>query len=524
MGPARPHAPGLSSCLMPSPIILPEQYDSTASYDLLREAERARLGFDCRLLRSLIARRDETVAALLRIVEIPAEDRMLDIEEQCFDLCRHFRAPEAVPFYLRLLRGNPAEIPDALVEAFAELGAPALDAVLELHDTLGDDDRADVVFLLAAMGVRDERVRRILETTLARDPYEGALSLGLYSDPALRPSIEQALAALPESSREERKALADCLQQLDSKEAPRAPEAFDVFELYPETSLPMFGVLKAEDVLPFLTCGSVEYRIEAALSFCHDDYSSEVRDALVRMAESDQDAGARGAALRALGEKVDDHQVVALLEQRLEDEPASSAERFGALVALAGVPDSKSFRKRLSEIYEIEDGRAPALEAMWRSLDPRYTKYFASNLRHQDREVRSQAIQGVGAFPIPALAIELVPFFQDEEHRDEALFSYALAVPGHITPKSANKFFDRIEEKAGGMTEDESESVAIALDQRLEREGYRAHFFPDDEGEGGHSHHAAPVLQDEPVRSDKIDRNEPCPCGSGKKYKKCCGA
>lgn len=26
------------------------------------------------------------------------------------------------------------------------------------------------------------------------------------------------------------------------------------------------------------------------------------------------------------------------------------------------------------------------------------------------------------------------------------------------------------------------------------------------------------------VRETKIGRNEPCPCGSGKKYKKCCGA
>lgn len=27
-----------------------------------------------------------------------------------------------------------------------------------------------------------------------------------------------------------------------------------------------------------------------------------------------------------------------------------------------------------------------------------------------------------------------------------------------------------------------------------------------------------------PVKAeDKIGRNEPCPCGSGKKYKKCCG-
>ena len=28
----------------------------------------------------------------------------------------------------------------------------------------------------------------------------------------------------------------------------------------------------------------------------------------------------------------------------------------------------------------------------------------------------------------------------------------------------------------------------------------------------------------EPVRKEKIGRNDPCPCGSGKKYKQCCGA
>jgi len=27
-----------------------------------------------------------------------------------------------------------------------------------------------------------------------------------------------------------------------------------------------------------------------------------------------------------------------------------------------------------------------------------------------------------------------------------------------------------------------------------------------------------------PAKSEKVGRNEPCPCGSGKKYKKCCGA
>jgi uncharacterized protein YecA (UPF0149 family) len=29
---------------------------------------------------------------------------------------------------------------------------------------------------------------------------------------------------------------------------------------------------------------------------------------------------------------------------------------------------------------------------------------------------------------------------------------------------------------------------------------------------------------DKPTRSAEIGRNDPCPCGSGKKYKKCCAA
>ena len=34
----------------------------------------------------------------------------------------------------------------------------------------------------------------------------------------------------------------------------------------------------------------------------------------------------------------------------------------------------------------------------------------------------------------------------------------------------------------------------------------------------------APPVKQQPVLSTKIGRNQPCPCGSGKKYKKCCGA
>ena len=43
---------------------------------------------------------------------------------------------------------------------------------------------------------------------------------------------------------------------------------------------------------------------------------------------------------------------------------------------------------------------------------------------------------------------------------------------------------------------------------------------PTSEGFGGSS---KPIVR-KPVTVQKIGRNEPCPCGSGKKYKKCCGA
>ena len=33
---------------------------------------------------------------------------------------------------------------------------------------------------------------------------------------------------------------------------------------------------------------------------------------------------------------------------------------------------------------------------------------------------------------------------------------------------------------------------------------------------------AAKVVR-KPATSSKVGRNDPCPCGSGKKYKKCCG-
>ncbi len=62
----------------------------------------------------------------------------------------------------------------------------------------------------------------------------------------------------------------------------------------------------------------------------------------------------------------------------------------------------------------------------------------------------------------------------------------------------------------------------------------------DQQGQSGHLHELSDFKRDvdgrwlyvsgdtpkgKPIqRAQKVGRNEPCPCGSGKKYKKCCGA
>ena len=77
---------------------------------------------------------------------------------------------------------------------------------------------------------------------------------------------------------------------------------------------------------------------------------------------------------------------------------------------------------------------------------------------------------------------------------------------------------------AGGSTDDEGEVEFTA--RFRDTEGVRNHHERGQfkrmknkwlftEGE---------MVKSQPISVTKIGRNDPCPCGSGKKYKKCCGA
>ena len=516
--------------------ILPPQFDSHSAWDLLLEAEAGRIGFDQRLLNSLLARAEETLAALVRFSSEIRPDALLDLNEQVFDLFHHFNSPQAIPFYLRRIQQAQDGIPDELVEAFAALGQPAVEPLLEAVAKAEEDDRGDLIFLLAALGVRDARIPPILERVLDADPYEGALCIGLYHDPAMAPAVERALAALPTDApaQQERKALEDCREELAAGETVHDRPQFEILKLYPEAAPPLFESLPEDQVEESLSCDFPEYRCAAALSLCDEEYSADTRDALLKQAREDSDAQVRAAALRALGSVCDaDAEVREYLLAVLSREGPGVAERGSAAVALANGPGSGVLHEAIQALYQIPEARADAVEAMWRSHDPRYRRYIGENLRHADAAVRASAATAVGAYPIPELAIELAPLFDDEATREQALFAYALAAPGKTSAKSVEKLFEKIDELAGGLTLPEADDVASALDMRLEIAGLPPVFYTDEpaqtgrEGEEhvhgpdcGHDHAHPPA----PAAGVKVGRNEPCPCGSGKKFKKCHGA
>ena len=79
-------------------------------------------------------------------------------------------------------------------------------------------------------------------------------------------------------------------------------------------------------------------------------------------------------------------------------------------------------------------------------------------------------------------------------------------------------FFDQIQRSAESKLFNEMERRIPKLkdyEQRMDFDWLGEDDGQDEDGDGYVS---------EPVRVVKVGRNEPCPCGSGKKYKKCCGA
>jgi hypothetical protein len=494
----------------------PERLADVPPEKLLEAAAAGYIGVDHRFLHAVVDRPGVSIPALVRFAAEDHEDDTVELDEVLVDIFHHLRTPAAVPFLVDLARRDPLDIQDDLVETLVLFGAASVDPLLGLLKEIEEagEDAGDVPFLLSQLRVHDPRILEALTQRLANGDPEAPLLLDMYSDPAAIPALEAALARLTADDtgafriKSYIKDLASGDPEVEEQEEP-----FDIWALYPKEDSPPLEMVDDDARIAMLEAGPAELRAEVAAYYRAPGFTEKIGARLLKMAKSDPDLHVRGECWETLGEISNEREIRRALLDVLADAGTSVEEKGGAAVALAQQTDNGAVFQAIEDLYADPRGRAKALKAMGRSFDKRFAAYPPQHLDDPDREVKRQAIWAVGYLNLQAEAPRLEAFFDDDEFRGDALFAYALSVPGETSPGRIRSLLNKVEEAVGGFKPDEEELAEVALDQRLILHGKKPVFSAESEE----------VDDDEPAAPAKVGRNDPCPCGSGKKYKKCCG-
>jgi hypothetical protein len=317
------------------------------------------------------------------------------------------------------------------------------------------------------------------------------------------------------------------IELLDSPEPRYEAEPFDILKEYPKTELPSFDLLPDSERIEMLSSEDPLIRAGAAHSFFNEDLPPATRDQLFQMARADSELKVRMQAWESLSGASEQAPVQSALIATLNDASKPVEERGAAAVGLYAFADKDEARRGIEALYELGGpARAKALEAMWRSLWEPYAKYFAAHLEETEEiSVLRQALRGAGYFRLSSYAEKIASYFDREGDlatlRDDALFAYALAMPGETTRGRIRGMLRKVDALAD-LDPTETDLVMFALDERLRLNGLKAVFSEED----GSREPEAGMEEAEPAvtgAGSKVGRNDPCPCGSGKKFKKCCG-
>ena len=495
-------------------ILDPERLDSVPAYTLMEAVALGYLGVDRRLLHAIVDHPEKAIPDLIRFAAEDRADDPIDTDDLLLDIFRYLPTEEALPFLIQLVRRDPLDVKDDLVEAFVQVGAPAIDPLLQLLDELGQDPDGpgEVPFLLSVLQIRDPRILDALTRLLTIDDPDTILHLDFYGDPAAIPALETLLARLP-ADHTGRSKIESVIGTLSSrvKAAAEPLGSFDIWDLYAKEDSPPLEVLDVDEHLAMLASDSAELKTDIAAFYRRADMPEKVQARLLQLAKNDAEPKVRGECWETLADIADEPEVRKAMLAVLQDSDASIEERSGAAVALAQQCDNKIIFDAIENLYAEPRSRAKALKAMARSFDRRFAAYPPKHLDDPDPEIKHQAIWGIGYLNIVSEVSRLIPFFDDDEFRSDALFAYAVAVPGETSRGRIRALLRKVDEVAGGFKPDEERLVEVALDQRLMLHGKEPVFSAED-----------PELEAAPPR--KPGRNDLCPCGSGKKYKKCCGA
>ena len=106
-------------------ILSPREYSGSSIPDLLSAAAKGHVGLDHRFFRAILDRGPSVVPELLKFGLADQSLQLVDLEEELISIFRHLRAPEALPYFVELVRRQPEDIPDDVVHALIEIGDAA---------------------------------------------------------------------------------------------------------------------------------------------------------------------------------------------------------------------------------------------------------------------------------------------------------------------------------------------------------------------------------------------------------------
>ncbi len=447
----------------------PDKLSEATPADVLDAAARGHIAVDQRFLHALADRQSEALPAVLAFAGRDRSADAVDLAPELIALFRYWKTPEAVPFLIDYIKEDPEDVPEEVLEAFVEIGQPALEPLLALYEELPESGRSDVAFVLASLGVRDQRILKLLIEYLEDDISDAALLLSIYGDPAAKPALEAAAATLDAEETIMKRDIGDALKTIAEPpaKAPAEDEPLDIWSAYPERSDPPVDLLDEDQRSELLDHPVAAVRAAAAYSFFNRELNAAQRKKLLNAAQRDESPQVRGRAWEALMNETEQVEVLEAMLAALRTPAQDPAERGGLLVGLASEADRNEVRDAIVESYSEPGGRAKALEAMWRSVHPSFRDYFAKHLDDSDLEVRRSSLWGIGYYGLRSELDRVRKLFEEEQLRSDALFAYALALPVDLSRGRMKGVLARIEKDAHGLSEIEEELVKMALDERL---------------------------------------------------------
>ena len=447
----------------------PQKLNEYTPAEVLDAASRGHLGLDHRFLRALLDRKDEALPAAIEFSRRDRSEDAVDLAPELIAIFRYWKAPEGIPFLIEYIKEDPENIPDEAIEAVVESGPAALEPLLDLYGQVGESESGEVAFILANLGVKDERILNILLDRVEFDLSDTALLLSMYGDVSARQALEEAAADLGPGDAELKEEVAEAIEALSSGTPPDKPdhEPFDIWALYPDAVDLPIDLLDEDERSELLDHPLPSVRAAAANSFFNQELTPEERKKLLKLAQSDPETNVRARAWEALMNATAETEVVEAMLSALRDGSLTNEERAGLIVGLAPEADRNEVRQAIAALYEVPEARAKALEAMWRSVHPSFRDYFPKHLDDADMEVRRGAVWGVGYYGLRSELDRVRELLQHEELRSDALFAYTLALPVEISRGRVKGILARIEKDAHGLSEMEEELVKAALDERL---------------------------------------------------------